>query len=663
MAKITPVTNGLQGLDARNQINEALKSVEVDSSLGGDGNSGTPLTVQEAPWGGLTGTLSDQTDLQNALNAKQTLITSRVVVNSKSDFPIPSAGVITLADNTEYFLGQDIDLGTDRIVFGTDCAIDGNSSTFAKLTYTGTGVMFTAVDNDIEVRNIQCTCASGTLLSSSNTVGNEGTATVSLESISVTAADKLGTFTDSASLILTNSTFFANDGFSFTGSDFVGLGGQFFAVTLTSGSGTLFDLGTAVFNTILISNQQVTIPSGSTLLSGAAASANLSLFGLGVVSFVSQFGNGTALAGIDIKDDRWNFFGNSDIRNTNRDRLNNQVVINRLEDFPEPVGGVITLEDNTDYVIGDSNVDVGVNRFVVGVNCVITGSPGPSVLLSSTTGDLFTGTDVNLFTIRDCVVSASNATILNFTDSVSPRTSIISVNNSEIRLAAKLAEMEDIRGLVVDGTLINSSDQGIEMIGFNTAVRIRDSVFGTTSATSKAIDFGTSTQDVILLTENTFIGPSGSIGISGLVSSGNINSGNIARVSGSEFLGAITTLENITVDDIRWSFESNAAIADSNPDAMLTLNSNAAATPISAANTPVKVVGSWTTERLSQFSSDATGRVTYLGERPLTTPIDATLSVETAGFGTDSVTAYIALNGTIITNSGRTSRSYLWFFN
>jgi len=51
-----------------------LKTVASDDSLTGDGTSGSPLSVASGgggvAWGSITGTLSDQTDLQNALDAK-----------------------------------------------------------------------------------------------------------------------------------------------------------------------------------------------------------------------------------------------------------------------------------------------------------------------------------------------------------------------------------------------------------------------------------------------------------------------------------------------------------------------------------------------------------------------------------------------------------------
>jgi len=49
MAKIVQVNNGDSGLVSRNKLNQAIETVEVDGvKITGDGNVGTPLTVDES---------------------------------------------------------------------------------------------------------------------------------------------------------------------------------------------------------------------------------------------------------------------------------------------------------------------------------------------------------------------------------------------------------------------------------------------------------------------------------------------------------------------------------------------------------------------------------------------------------------------------------------
>jgi hypothetical protein len=60
-----------------------------------------------------------------------------VFVNSKSDFPTPSSGVITLQDNYTYFICSTVDLLGDRLVAGDNTTIIGGSSENSRIKSTG----------------------------------------------------------------------------------------------------------------------------------------------------------------------------------------------------------------------------------------------------------------------------------------------------------------------------------------------------------------------------------------------------------------------------------------------------------------------------------------------------------------------------------------------
>jgi hypothetical protein len=87
--------------------------------------------------------------------------------------------------------------------------------------------------------------------------------------------------------------------------DFLGIGSP------VGWSGTLLNLGTATFSLIVISGDNRFIsPSGAVILSGAAASANISAGGRALVSGNIFNGLGTAVTGIDTNDLQWDFRGN-----------------------------------------------------------------------------------------------------------------------------------------------------------------------------------------------------------------------------------------------------------------------------------------------------------------------------------------------------------------
>ena len=65
---------------------------------------------------------------------------AQVIVNSLADFPAPVGGIITLADDTVYKLGQNVVIGNNRIVLpsGFSGKIDGLSGIVTALIGTDT---------------------------------------------------------------------------------------------------------------------------------------------------------------------------------------------------------------------------------------------------------------------------------------------------------------------------------------------------------------------------------------------------------------------------------------------------------------------------------------------------------------------------------------------
>jgi hypothetical protein len=145
--------------------------------------------------------------------------------------------------------------------------------------------------------------------------------------------------------------------------------------------------------------------------------------------------------------------------------------------------------------------------------------------------------------------------------------------------------------------------------------------------------------------------------ISGAASSANINAGGTAIVTRLLTSGAGTILSTITVNDALWNFFHNDDIADTRPDGLLSMQSNATATVIAVAGTPVLVAGTWVVERASQFSGTVAGRLTYNGGKNVTVPITASLTVEPASGGSTDISIEVAVNGTVVSNSKRTGNA------
>jgi hypothetical protein len=277
--------------------NEAAASPTIRSIQGGTG-----ITV-----GGAGGVIQISTSGSPGT-------TKTIQVFAKTDLPAPSAGIITLADNTQYLFQNDVSLGTDRLLWGTNTVISGGSRELITLTYTGTGVMITATDKDVFIDNIQLSCASGTHFSVTDSVGD--TQRMQLEKVFLIGGI-LGTITAMQSLTLIDG--FAGggmtDGFTFSGA-WTKLYVQNFGGSITSGANDMFDLNAATFDTVNFVDCSFTINGTGYVINGLASSGNINAGGLGTITRCAQFGTATFLNNISAYDSRWEMLENSGIPNS-----------------------------------------------------------------------------------------------------------------------------------------------------------------------------------------------------------------------------------------------------------------------------------------------------------------------------------------------------------
>ena len=268
-------------------------------------------------------TVLGEVDFTGGLKVNGALVKApirQVIVNVLSDLPTPIASEISLADLTEYVVGDNFNLGTNRVLMGSDTVFRGLDENVITVTYTGTGSMFTASDVSCRIKGLTANCTSGTLLTAINTAGNEGTTNVILDNVDVDCAT-LGTITNLNILGIFRCAFnsISTDGFSFIGTQ-----GNAITIndsTILQQAGTFLNLGVSSFLSFDISNYLMIGSGGTTFLSGAAASANIRAGGLGRVVRGRNLGAETVLSGITSQDALWEFFLNDSIPNTRPDGL------------------------------------------------------------------------------------------------------------------------------------------------------------------------------------------------------------------------------------------------------------------------------------------------------------------------------------------------------
>jgi len=239
--------------------------------------------------------------------------TKTVVVYSKADFPEPTLNVIQLDNDREYLIANDVDLGVDKIMMGLNCSIRGVDNIIITLSYTGTDYMINCADSTNKVSLISLAAPNGGVIQSTDTIQG----VLIFDSVRIDSALKAGHLTGVDSLIrFTNSSF--KPGTVSNGFEFFGTFNTFLHQSSSCGitAGILYDLGVAVFKSIIINYVVSDVAVGATFLSGAIDNGNIDANGIAKVDTSLLFGGGTGLSGVSIADSRWFFSGNNKISDT-----------------------------------------------------------------------------------------------------------------------------------------------------------------------------------------------------------------------------------------------------------------------------------------------------------------------------------------------------------
>ena len=352
------------------------------------------------------------------------------------------------------------------------------------------------------------------------------------------------------------------------------------------------------------------------------------------------------------------FAGNGITLTTESDRIiidNSEVslsrntrIISELSDFPTPVAGVITLQDNINYFL-TSDISTS-NRFVFGANTVISSSDSFNTTLTYTgTGDMFTFVN-GLAGVKEIGIKCANGTFLN--------TSAVSTGNLLLRWIL-LYEVKNLGSINSPATgIYNLFIQSHTGQGFTVGSVINrrlnvDSftVQSTTNATSIFVDLNAATFTSLNLRNiNIANSVSGQKFLKGLASGANLAAGAIGFVDNNTISGGMIGLDTINVNDASWDFGNNNKISDTRPVALSYLTS-VATTTITTVNTPAVINGAFTEAEASLFTTNVNGRITYNGIREHGTDVTASITFQSAS-GTNNYTFYVAKNGTVIAASG-----------
>lgn len=330
------------------------------------------------------------------------------------------------------------------------------------------------------------------------------------------------------------------------------------------------------------------------------------------------------------------------------------VLVNQESDFPAAVGGVITLADATDYFMTQSITTA--NRFVLGSNSQLRAAGSVITALTYTGVDaMFTGNDIG-FVFSSISLQFPTGSLFNVTSTTGVGAGFLFADNI-LWQGGAIGDLSVGSTSIVDGAIVltagglNLTADTMGLLGFTNMIWVQ--------LAGKCIDYGTCVVDASNLTSIQVTYVTGVSFLSGLPASGNVPVGSIALVRAVRFSGLGTPLDGITPQDDRWDFQSNDVIQDSRTDGLLSFNDNATATVISASSTDgsnaVLVAGVWDIEGESMMDGTATGRLTLAGSKPARLPIDASISMLTAGGGDKQIAAYIVIDGVVDVSTRQTA--------
>lgn len=312
------------------------------------------------------------------------------------------------------------------------------------------------------------------------------------------------------------------------------------------------------------------------------------------------------------------------------------LTINAESEFPVQDATTITLESDICYDLG--NEITTAKSFIVQPRAALKGpAQGINSLNYTGTGVMFTSTDA--WSMRELLFSCTSGTIF-----AASGTGFVDINRSGCFPCTNIGTFTNA-GLFGTNFTCFATGQGLVFSGASAGLQMLGPFIIGTSASFIALDLGSATFPLFRLAEGTFSGPSGSIGIKGLASSGNITVGTRAEVTLFDLSNnAMTALNTIDEQDVRWFFFEVDGTDNSRnaADAILTTLETVT---ISTSTIFEDVDGSnWTNTTQSRFTTDANGISTYDGTPDICIKVSGFATVAKVGGGSDELEVRIAKN-------------------
>ena len=282
------------------------------------------------------------------------------------------------------------------------------------------------------------------------------------------------------------------------------------------------------------------------------------------------------------------------------------IFITRKADFPTPVGGIITLEDNKTYVI-TTDIDLTGDRLVSGQNTTIIGGSSENCYLRSTglVGTALLSSAYSL-PLRNISITADIA--LNLNAGAVPNTQALDwfgVNFVDCPTVGTIANYNNF--IMTDSALINS--QGITFDGTINTIGFSQCLFDCrTGGTAITIPSTATISRRFRIIYSAFVALGGETGI---------NFNVLASVSTEAYIldtvsfgGGGTYITGVDHTSNKSLFNNCTNITNTAVNGQLYMQANATATVVAATNTFYKVAGTTTASADNSKFTHSNNRLT-----------------------------------------------------
>ena len=302
--------------------------------------------------------------------------------------------------------------------------------------------------------------------------------------------------------------------------------------------------------------------------------------------------------------------------------------IESLADFPDPIAGVITLESGTNYYI-TTNVNIGSNVLESdGGRIGLTGNSSElSSLTSTTAGNMITST--NTVVLRWLTLTCTTGTVLNLNGTTNPTAAIdwFGVNFLNCPNVGTITTYSNVIG--VSMAFLSSSnlilDGTINTVGFDGCI------FSNPASTSLVFAATLTIVGRVRIQFSSFVATGANSSIDMNVATTIPNEQYIlfrCIFSG----GAANYLLGVPSTDNKASFESNTGINNSVTLANYSMSGNAIPTTIAIVGVYTKILGTTTSNALSERFTLTNNRATYTAPSPNIFEITGVATISAAAF-------------------------------